>query len=256
MKLPFAVCALFKNLHRVRSRKPTNMAAALLGPFPTRVLCEIPEGTVYIRAAEASHVPALVAIQDAIYPPSLLESAPVFLSRFEIYPHGHVVAALQRAGAPAATHDEIVGYASMYPWPEVLPGDEKGELERTPSAPEGVPPSFYHPPHLNADETCTHILAALESGSRAMFFHEVSVALQKRGIGPKLLDALLEHARSMGYRHAGLVAVLGNESRWGAHGFVRIASFIGGYGGANAHSDTPVDDAKALPDVVMYRKLE
>jgi hypothetical protein len=109
--------------------------------------------------------------------PSLLESAPVFLSRFEIYPHGHVVAALQRAGAPAGTHDElIVGYASKYPWPEVLTGDEKGELEKAPSVPEGVPSSFYNPPHLYADETCTHISAASESGSRAMFFHEVSVA--------------------------------------------------------------------------------
>lgn len=93
----------------------------------------------------------------------------------------------------------MIAYGSSYPWPL------HAALEK--------------PPSLG-----TLDLSQIRAGDAApeeacYFLHEISVWEQGSGVGSALVNAMLDHAESCGFRVALLVSVLGNDDyyakRWG-----------------------------------------
>ena len=142
----------------------------------------------------AAHLPAVAAIQAAVYPPAYNEQATLILARAAAYPPGHLTAQLEGS-------DAVVAYASSYPWP--------------------LAAALAAPPSLGVLDTAPIVAASASPGGEdsCLFIHEVSVHAQGVGVGAALVDALLAHAKAQGFHTALLVAVLGNEAyyarKWG-----------------------------------------
>ena len=138
------------------------------------------------------HLPAVGAIQHAIYPPFFYEDVSLVGARAAAYPQGHFIARLSGS-------DDVVAYASSYPWPL--------------SAAREKPPSLGA---LDLSQICAGDAAPTDA---CYFLHEISVHAQGAGVGSALVNAMLDHAESRGFRVAVLVSVLGNEAfysdRWG-----------------------------------------
>jgi len=121
----------------------------------------------------------------------------------------------QRTADPATggdgSEEVVVGYMQYHPWPAAMEGE---------------------PPHLADGDAARHIAAAAAAGAgQLLFIHEISVALQGRGVGSVFMNAAVAAARDGGYRRALLVAGLGNGARWAQFGFRRRAGGGGGYAG-------------------------
>lgn len=137
-----------------------------------------------IRPLRPDDVPQMLALQAAVYPPGLHESAQVLSSKISAVPAGWT--------SLAATQDEhLCAYALGYPWRE----DRQ--------------PRWNHP--LVRYDDCD-----------VLYVHDVAVssACAGRGIARSLVSRLLLQGARFGLDRAILIAVEGAQGYWSRHGFV------------------------------------
>jgi len=186
----------------------------------------LPPG-IRLAPLRACHAAAVFAVQRAIYPSRLLESASHIVERARQFPSGSFVALSMRScgsGADAAaTAEDVVGYAQAYPWPA--------------AAAAVSPPSLCD---SDAPAVIARACAAAAAGGghegggeTLLFVHEVSVWRQGVGLGRALMEACLGAGRAAGLQRAMLVAVLGNGPLWAKFGFESLRS-LPAYGGEGA----------------------
>ena len=186
----------------------------------------LPPG-VRLAPLRACHAAAVFAVQRAIYPSRLLESAVHIVDRARQFPSGSFVALATRSGGSAdaaATEEDVVGYAQAYPWPA--------------AAAAASPPSLCD---SDAPAVIARACAAAAAGGGSeggggetlLFVHEVSVWRQGVGLGRALMEACLAAGRAAGLQRAMLVAVLGNGPLWARFGFESLRS-LPAYGGEGA----------------------
>lgn len=196
-------------------------------------------------------------VQLACYPSQFWEPQCVCAARAAAYPAGALVARMSIADVEDAressgidksrdvwaslTHEGrvVVGYGQMHPWPAAM--------------------ALTSPPCLSAESTPRLVQEALDGHSKCMFIHEITVAVQGRGIGSAIMRHFLRQCATDGFKDIYLVAVLGNESRWGKFGFQRVRVIEGGYGlsGAviDAEASTSGTSEVHSPDVLMSLHL-
>lgn len=170
---------------------------------------------ITLSTLQNDHLPIVGAIQQAIYPPFFYEDVSLVGARAAAYPAGHFIARLPGS-------DDIVAYASSYPWPLAA------ALEKPPSL--GA---------LDLSQICAGDAAPSDA---CYFLHEISVHAQGSGVGSALVNAMLDHAESRGFRVAVLVSVLGNDdyyaARWGFEVIRRLPSYA-----ADGPADAPAQYA-------------
>ncbi|CFN29725.1 acetyltransferase [Bordetella pertussis] len=131
-------------------------------------------------------VEAVLRVQAAVYPASLLESAALFQNRIEIAPATCQV---------ALDGQDLIGYLIAYPWDAGLPPALDQSLERLPGA---------------ADTWFVHDCAVLP-------------AAQGGGVAAALLAGGRAQARRLGLRRASLVALAQAVGYWLRHGYQPLA---------------------------------
>jgi len=198
----------------------------------------LPPG-VRLAPLRACHAAAVFAVQRAIYPSRLLESAAHIVARADVFPSGSFVALMVRSGGScvdAAAPEDVVGYAQAYPWPaaaaaaappSLCDGDAPAVIARACAAAAAAAAA--------SAEGAAAAAASAEGavGETLLFVHEVSVWRQGVGLGRALMEACLAAGRAAGLRRAMLVAVLGNAPIWARFGFASLRS-LPAYGGEGA----------------------
>jgi len=168
-----------------------------------------------LRPLLAADLPAVLAIQAAVYPAHYHEPPAAFLPRLAAFPAGHWVA-LDAAGA-------ISGYCVAYPC--LLAAARASPPSLSGDAARGVAAALAAPP-----------------AARAIFVHEVTLRARARraGAGRALLAAALRAGAAAGARAALLVAVLGNGAVWRRLGFARARVLPWGYYAGRGGGGPPV----------------
>ncbi|AZR86327.1 GNAT family N-acetyltransferase [Bordetella pertussis] len=139
-----------------------------------------------VRTMRPADVEAVLRVQAAVYPASLLESAALFQNRIEIAPATCQV---------ALDGQDLIGYLIAYPWDAGLPPALDRSLERLPGA---------------ADTWFVHDCAVLP-------------AAQGGGVAAALLAGGRAQARRLGLRRASLVALAQAVGYWLRHGYQPLA---------------------------------
>jgi GNAT superfamily N-acetyltransferase len=150
----------------------------------------LPPG-VRLAPLRACHAAAVFAVQRAIYPSRLLESAVHIVDRARQFPSGSFVALATRSGGSAdaeATEEDVVGYAQAYPWPAAA------AAVSPPSLCDSDAPAVI----ARACAAATAVGGEGGGGETLLFVHEVSVWRQGVGLGRALMEAAEAFARRSG----------------------------------------------------------
>ncbi len=141
---------------------------------------------VCIRPLQSEDLPQMLALQEAVYPPALHESAQVLSSKISMVPAGW-------ASLAATQGERLCAYALGYPWRSTLQ------------------PRWNHPlaQHRDCDVLYVHDVA-------------VSKACTGRGIAGRLVSQLLLQGARYRLDRAILIAVEGAQDYWLRHGFVAV----------------------------------
>lgn len=153
-----------------------------------------------IRNMTEADLPACLEVQSACYPAAYHESVDPYHNRLLAAPDCQFVAIDSSTGA-------LLGYGQSHPWLD----DQEVPCLSDASVPDGVARS-------------------LSEGHKTFLVHDIATVVQGAGIGPSLMDAILAHARSKGYKQAFCVAVLGRDTLWAHWGFERVKEITEGYG--------------------------
>ena len=166
-----------------------------------------------IREMKETDLQAADVLQRHCYPEHMVEDVVYMRHRFEAYPTCSLVVNMAkedvlRHGAftelpPWALPDTsgaiTVGFVACYPWPESLLSTAL--------------------PTLNSDVTVERLKQALKEKSRLMYFHEITVGLQKVGVGRVLMKKTIELVGQLGFSRLIGVSVNENIRRWGMYGY-------------------------------------
>lgn len=133
------------------------------------------------RAMQASDIPAVTAISDAVHG-DLTESAEVFAERFALYPAGCFM---------FDREDVAVGFLISHPW------------RRRSPVPLGA------------------LVGAIPADADSYYLHDLALlpAARGSGAGRLVVEQALVHAAQAGFRVASLVAINGADSFWAGQGF-------------------------------------
>lgn len=141
-----------------------------------------------VRHMQAEDLPAVLQLQEAAYPGTLLERDAFFLNRLALSPQTCWVA---KEDCDAL----LLGYLVAYPW-----GD-------------GLPPELDVP------------LLRLPEPAACWFLHDCAVhpQAQGRGVGRRLYEIASAHALKQGWRETRLVALAQAAAYWRSLGYADLA---------------------------------